>query len=271
MASSELKERLITKAEHSSLDKKPKTIVELINSMQDEIQRALPKHIKADRIARIAITAVRNNDKLKACDPMSFIAALMQSSQLGLEPNTPLGQAYLIPYGREAQFQLGYKGMIDLCRRSGEFKMIYAHEVHKNDEFEYELGVHKDLRHKPARGERGEVTYYYACYHLKDGGYDFDVMSKEDVLKHRDKYSPSAKSGNKSPWLTDFDAMAKKTILKKLLKFAPVSVEVTRFISQDETIKKEIDEDMSIVQPLDIDIDAVAVEEIKEEGAEVVK
>jgi phage RecT family recombinase len=77
---------------------KPKTLADWVNSLKPEIERALPQHINADRIARIAITAIRTNKQLQSCQPMSFIAALMQSSQLGLEPNTPLGEAYIIPY-----------------------------------------------------------------------------------------------------------------------------------------------------------------------------
>ena len=243
-----IKNALATQAEAAVVNgnKKSKTIYELINDMKPEIARALPKHLDPDRVARIAITAVRSNPKLQACSGHSFLAALMTSSQLGLEPNTPLGQAYIIPYGNDAQFQLGYKGILDLCRRSGEFLMIYAHEVREQDEFSYCYGLHKDLIHKPAEGERGLVVAYYGVYHLKDGGYDFLVMSKPDVEKHRDLYSKASNKGF-SPWNSAFDEMAKKTVLKQLLKYAPVSIEVQRSVSQDETIRKEIDEDMSII------------------------
>ena len=78
----------------------------------------------------------------------------MQAVQLGLEPGL-LGHCYILPYKREATFIIGYKGMIDLARRSGHIQSIYAHAVHENDEFEYELGLHPKLEHKPSHGDRG--------------------------------------------------------------------------------------------------------------------
>lgn len=219
---------------------KAKTTVELINALKPELMRVLPKHIPVERMIRISITAVRANPKLQQCTPVSFLAALMQAAQFGLEPNTPLGQAYLIPYGNEVQFQIGYRGMIELCRRTGLFTAIYAHEVRQNDAFEYEYGLYKKLNHKPARRNRGPVTEYYAVYHLKEGIPDFKVITREEVEEHRDKYSPSWNKQSKSPWATEFDAMAKKTILKQLLHTAPISIELIQNLEQDETIKSDI-------------------------------
>lgn len=248
MAREDLKNKLAEKAEEKTIEKdKPKTISQWIEAMKPEIEKALPNVITVDRFARMALTAVRINPKLAQCTPVSLMAALMQSAQLGLEPNTPLGQAYLIPYGNQAQFQIGYKGMIDLAHRSNQFKSIYAHEVHENDEFDYQYGLNQDLKHKPAPKERGNVIGYYAVYHLLNGGYGFLYMSKEEILEHSQKYSPAVKQGWKSPWETEFDEMAKKTVLKRALKYAPVSVEFTREISQDGLIKTELSEDMSEV------------------------
>ncbi|MDK2824535.1 MAG: recombination protein RecT [Clostridia bacterium] len=244
---SDLKNKLAAKANGNQVAEKPKNIYDLINSMKPEIQRALPKHLDADRVARIAITAIRTTPKLQQCNPYSFLGALMQASQLGLEPNTPLGQAYIIPYGNEAQFQIGYKGLLDLAYRSGQFKSIYAHEVYENDEFEYEYGLEQKLTHKPAAKDRGNVIGYYAVFHLQNGGYGFAYMSREDVEKHAQEYSQAVKKGWTSPWKTNFDEMAKKTVLKKVLKYAPLSVEMARNLSADETIKTEIAEDMSEV------------------------
>ncbi|CAM5244876.1 hypothetical protein LSPH24S_06379 [Lysinibacillus sphaericus] len=121
----------------------------------------------ADRIARIALTAVRATPKLLECDQMSFLAALMQSAQLGVEPNTGLGQAYLIPYGKQVQFQLGYKGLIDLAVRSGQYKAIYAHEVYKEDEFSFAYGLHKDLVHVPSTNSRRRTNRLLRCVPFK--------------------------------------------------------------------------------------------------------
>jgi recombination protein RecT len=163
----------------------------------------------------------------------------MQAAQLGLEPNTPLGQAYLIPFKNnkkgivECQFQIGYKGLIDLAYRSGEMSSIYAHAVHENDEFEYEYGLDQKLVHKPASSNRGKAIKYYAVWKLKNGGYGFGVMSVEDVTLHAQKYS-QAFAYSSSPWKTEFDEMAKKTVLKAVLKYAPIKTEFMLAATQND-------------------------------------
>lgn len=223
------------------------TLNALLKRMGPEIQRALPKHMDADRIARIALTAVRTTPKLLECDQTSFLAAIMQSAQLGVEPNTGLGQAYLIPYGKQVQFQLGYKGLIDLAVRSGQYKSIYAHEVYADDEFEFTYGLVKDLIHKPASIPQGEPVGYYAVYHLQNGGYDFVYWTRERIDHHAQKFSQAVQKGWTSPWKTNYDAMAKKTVLKEVLKYAPKSIELQKTVEADSTIKNEINEDMSNV------------------------
>lgn len=236
----------------------------LLKKMGPEIQRALPKHMDADRIARIALTAVRTTPKLLDCDQISFVAALMQSAQLGVEPNTGLGQAYLIPYGKQVQFQLGYKGLIDLAVRSGQYKAIYAHEVFQEDEFSYSYGLHKDLVHVPSQNPQGEPIGYYAVYHLKNGGYDFVYWTRERIEKHAHKFSQAVQKGWTSPWKTNYDAMAKKTVLKEVLKFAPKSIELQKVVEADETIKTEVSKDMSEV--IDVtDYSVVEEEPVQEE------
>ncbi|WP_203334335.1 recombinase RecT [Planococcus beigongshangi] len=221
------------------------TLNALLKRMGPEIQRALPKHMDADRIARIALTAVRTTPKLLECDQTSFLAAIMQSAQLGVEPNTGLGQAYLIPYGKQVQFQLGYKGLIDLAVRSGQYKSIYAHEVYAEDEFEFTYGLTKDLVHKPASIPQGEPIGYYAVYHLQNGGYDFVYWTRERIDHHAHKFSQAVQKGWTSPWKTNYDAMAKKTVLKEVLKYAPKSIELQKTVEADSTIKNEISRDMS--------------------------
>ena len=157
----------------------------------------------------------------------------MTSAQLGLEPGI-LGQAYLIPYGNNVQFQIGYKGMIELLRRSGQLSDIYACEIRKNDDFQITLGLHRDIKHNINFNEdRGEVVGYYAVAVLKDGANSFEFMTKKQVEEHRKKFS---KTGDTSPWATDFDEMAKKTVIKKLLKYLPVSVEWLENVSKDEKV-----------------------------------
>lgn len=220
---------IITKqAEQKAVEKqqpKQQTMRDLIGIMQGEIAKALPKVITPERFTRIALSALSNNPKLEECTKMSFLGALMNSAQLGLEVNSPLGQAYLIPYynGKtkrlECQFQIGYKGLLDLAYRSGEMATIQAHIVYENDTFEYELGLDPVLKHKPAPSNRGNMTYAYAMFHLKNGGKSFVVMSKDDIIKFGKRYSKTYDAG---PWQTDFEQMAKKTCLKQLLKTAPI-------------------------------------------------
>jgi len=230
-------------------EKKPPTLVDYINGMKPEIQRALPAHLDADRIARIAITTLRTNKALQQCDPMSFVAALMQAAQLGLEPNTPLGHAYIIPYKGQATFQLGYQGILDLAYRTGEYQTIYAQKVYSNDAFDYEYGLDPYLKHKPASKPEGEPVFYYAVYKLKNGGTNFAVMSREQIDKHAQRFSQSFKSGGGTPWQTDYDSMALKTVLKVAMKYAPKSAEFSKQLATDETVKRELNEDMTLVQP----------------------
>ena len=116
---------------------------------EGEIKKALPSVLTPERFTRMVLSALSTNPKLGECTPRSFLAAMMAAAQLGLEPNTPLGQAYLIPYGNNCQFQLGYKGLIDLAYRSGEVEVIQAHVVYENDEFTCEYGLEPKLTHKP--------------------------------------------------------------------------------------------------------------------------
>lgn len=226
---------------------------DLLKRMHTQIEKALPSVITPERFTRIALTAYSDNKKLQECNELSFLGAMMQAAQLGVEPNTPLGQAYLIPYGNKVQFQLGYRGMIDLAYRSGEIQMIQAHEVHENDEFEYELGLDPKLRHIPALKNRGEVILYYAVFKLINGGVGFEVMSKEDVEAFAKKKSKTYKNG---PWETDFDAMAKKTLVKRMLKFAPLKSDFVRAVTADETIKSGISENMADLPDETVTIDA---------------
>lgn len=238
----------------------------LLARMKPQIEKALPKHISGERMARVALTAYNSNAKLKECEPMSILAAVLISSQLGLEINTPLGQAYLIPYGKQAQFQIGYKGLLDLAYRSGEYQVIYAMEVYENDEFDFEYGMDTFIKHKPARDPQGEPIYYYAVYKTKNGGSNFRVWSREKIQAHAKKYSQAVQKGWTSPWKTDFDAMAKKTVLKDLMKYAPMSIELAQQVSNDSMVATGINPDGE-VQTEYIDVEAIVrVEETQEEN-----
>ena len=224
-----------------------KTMQQYIKAMEGEIKKALPSVITPERFTRMVLSAISTNPKLASCTKASFLGAMMNAAQLGLEPNTPLGQAYILPYINkgvlEAQFQLGYKGLIDLAYRSGEVEVVQAHIVYENDEFECEYGLEPKLTHTPADKDRGEPIKVYAVFKTKSGGYGFEVMSMEDVRIHASKYS-KAYNSSFSPWKTNFEEMAKKTVLKKVLKYAPLKSDFVRGITQDETIKSDMSDDM---------------------------
>lgn len=215
---------------------KADTISGMIEKLKPQLAKALPKHVTPDRLARVALTAVRNNAKLQSADKVSLMAAIMVSAQLGLEPNTPLGQCYIIPYnsksGMQAQFQMGYKGLLELAQRSGQYRQITAHPVDEADTFDYEYGLEPKLIHKPAKVPAGKVIYYYAVYHLTNGGYDFKVWSRQQVEEHAKRYSKSYGNAD-GAWKTSFDSMACKTVLIDLLRYAPKSVEVAKAVASD--------------------------------------
>lgn len=217
---------------------KPKTTMDWLkeSGLKEQIRMALPKHMTPDRMLRVAMTELRKIPKLQLCQPASFIGAIMQCSQLGLEPGGHLGHIYLIPFENkkkgtvEVQVIIGYKGMLELATRSGRVYSPQAHEVCENDFFEFEYGLTPKLRHVPARENRGKIIYAYACVFLKDGGNQYEVMSIEEInsIKARSKTSSSG------PWQTDYEEMAKKTVIRRLFKYLPVSVEMVQAITLDE-------------------------------------
>jgi len=213
----------------------PPTLAGLIEQMKPQIARALPKHMDPDRVARIALTVVRQTPQLARCNPQSFLGALMTAAQLGLEPG-PLGEAYFVPYGQDVTFIPGYRGLVKLAWQSGLMKSIAAHTVHERDEFDYAYGLEPVLRHKPALTNRGEVIAVYAAAVLKDGGSAFVVLSTEDVEQIRAR----SKAGRNGPWVTDWEAMARKTAVRQLIRWLPLSSElrnVATAAALDESVR----------------------------------
>lgn len=266
----------VNKANSTAVAKKeePKSMMAWIKGYEGQIAKALPSVMTPERFARIAMTAVTQNQMLGACTPGSFIGALLTAAQLGLEPNTPLGQAYLIPFKNkgvlEAQFQLGYRGLIELAHRSGDLKSIEAHIVYENDTFEYELGLEPKLRHIPAMKNRGGIAWVYAIYKLQSGGQGFEAMSFDDIEAHKKKYSKAATKGF-SPWQTSWEEMAKKTVIKRVLKYAPLRTEFTRAVGDDEsTLNFTADgDDYNIIQDRSPVYDDSNIVDVSEEDVRV--
>ncbi|MEB7738548.1 recombination protein RecT [Escherichia coli] len=229
-------------------------------AMKAQLAAALPRHMTAERMIRIATTEIRKVPELRDCDSTSFIGAIVQCSQLGLEPGSALGHAYLLPFGngkaengkKNVQLIIGYRGMIDLARRSGQITSLSARVVREGDEFSYELGLDEKLVHRPGENEDAPITHVYAVARLKGGGAQFEVMTKKQVEKIRDTHSKAAKSaalkGKSSIWDEHFEDMAKKTVIRKLFKYLPVSIEIQRAVSMDEKEVEPINlDDMSVI------------------------
>lgn len=249
---SQLKGQLAQRAaagEGKPLAKKPEdTIREYLARMAPEIRRALPKHMDPDRLARIALTTIRTTPKLLDCNVQSLLAAVMQSAQLGLEPGL-LGHCYIIPYGKEAQFIIGYRGMIDLARRSGNIESIQAHEVYANDFFRLEYGLEDTLKHIPwhLREDKevdkpGDFRGCYMVAKFVGGGHHIHYMPKSEIEDHKRR----SKAAGNGPWVTDYIEMAKKTVVRSAWKWLPISVEIMRQTqAADESVKAEIMPDMA--------------------------
>lgn len=232
---------------------KPKDQISyLLNQRKGEIAKMLPKHLNAERLLKVAQIAATTTPALAKCDVASLVGAIGQCAQMGLEPNTVLGHAYLVPFNTKrkdangaerwvnsVQVIIGYKGLIDLARRSGQIISIAAHEVCEHDEFELVYGLDEKLTHKPDMGERGEVIGFYAVAKLKDGGHAFEFMSRHQIEKIRDgsqgwQQAVKFKKQAVHPWQAHFVEMGRKTVIRRLAKFLPLSIEFQTAAALDE-------------------------------------
>lgn len=230
------------------------------------LQAVLPRHVSPDRMLKIALGALRTTPKLMNCTVESLMGAVVHCSQLGLEPNTPLGHAYLIPFENrrkgvtEVQIVLGYKGLVDLARRSGQIVSIAAHEVCVNDEFEFEYGLEEKLKHKPALGHRGDVIAFYAVAKLVGGGHAFEVMSAEqvDAIRDNSQNYKFAKDKKTTVWGQHYSEMGRKTVLRRLVKYLPVSIEMAQASTLDDFAESGRNQDLGTVLDGDYITEAVS-------------
>lgn len=211
------------------------TLIQFVQSHMTDLGMVLPKHLTADRMARLTISAVRTNPTLAKCSLPSFAASLMACSTLGLEPNTPLGYAYLIPRwdkrengghgGYGCTLLVGYKGLIDLMYRSGFVSSVEATPVFEGDFFEYERGLKPRLVHRPCgEDDPAKLTHVYTIVRWKDGGEPiWDVLTRRQIERRRDRggYDPD----KTSPWKSDYVAMAQKTGVRAIARWAPTNAE----------------------------------------------
>ncbi len=252
-------------------------ISKLLQENKKEIAAALPKHISIDRMVMIAQTAATSVPALLDCYTPSLFGAMIKCSQLGLEPNNALGQAYMIPFRNnkqnrtDVQLIIGYRGMIDLARRSGHVVSMNAQAVREGDEFNWGFGLEEKLDHKPG-SDRGEITHFYAYAKLTGGGHQFDVLTKQDV----DKIMAGTQSkGKYGPWADHYEQMGRKTMIRRLFNYLPVSIEMAEAAAIDSQgeggINQGLDDvlsgDYTVVEQTD---DAPQIEQQEEEEEPIV-
>jgi recombination protein RecT len=222
--------------QRSLAEMKPKDqIAYFLDQKKNEIAKMLPKHLNAERLLKVAQIAATTTPALLKCDVPSLVGAIGQCAQMGLEPNTVLGHAYLVPFNTKrkdangverwvnsVQVIIGYKGLIDLARRSGQIVSIAAHDVCEKDKFELVYGLDEKLNHTPAMGERGEIVGFYAVAKLKDGGHCCEFMSVHQV---QEIMRGTQSKGNYGPWKDHFSEMGRKTVIRRLAKYLPLSIE----------------------------------------------
>lgn len=207
------------------------------DNMMKQLGMACAKTITPERLARVAMTELRTNDKLSQAahsNPASFYGALMELAQIGLEPGRALGLAYLIPRRGVVEYEIGYKGLVALMYRSNMVSDIQAEVVYEGDYFEYHYGTSPELKHKPLenRDASALATHAYCVINTTTGGSIFRVMTFDEIEKIRKTYSKASRSD--APWVTAWSEQACKTVLKRTSKRAPISAEAQKAITLDD-------------------------------------
>ena len=241
------------------------SVKQLLEASKTAIASRLPKHVTADRLTKVALTAVNKTPALLACTKESLLMSIMQAAELGLEPGGALGEGYLVPYGKQCQFIPGYRGLISLARRSGQIVSLEAHVVHAKDAFTFELGLESKLVHVPNLEDEdpGPLRFVYAVAKLQGGGVQFDVMSKAQV----DKIRGRSKAGSSGPWVTDYEEMARKTVVRRLFKYLPVSVELAQALE----LQAAAESGDFTAPPIELEAEVIGGDTAETEGATFTK
>lgn len=232
-----------------------------------QMNAALPRFLagQGERMIRCLFTCCQKLPALLNCTPLSLFGGVIQAGQMGLELGAPLGQAYLIPFGKEATFVLGYKGAVNLAFRSTLLASIPVNRVREGDHFEVVEGTDRRIVHKPKRNSRGKVTDYYVTATLTNGGRDFETFTFDEAVEFRDRYAATRNAPpavrDHSPWYdlreglgwNGFDWMACKTLMKRLGKRLPVSVEFQRAIALDDQAEANLPQELGSAIELDPD------------------
>lgn len=228
-----------------------------------KLNSVLGSEKKAAAFASSVISVANGNSLLRNANPMTVLGSAMVAATLDLSVVPTLGMAYIVPYKGQAQFQLGWKGLVELAMRSGQYKNIIVEEVHegelvKKNKFTGDYEFDEDAK------TSDNVIGYMANFQLTNGFSKTIYWTIDEVKAHATKFSQAYRGGRNTPWVTDFDAMAKKTVLKSLLsKFGPKSLQMQQAVVFDQaSVKPKTDENGE----MDLNIDAFDTEYIDNEG-----
>ena len=212
------------------------------DDVRKNIQELLGSPQRAKAFQSTLIGAVKQSVALSKCEPSSIFFAAVSAATLNLPINQNLGYAYLIPYGKECQFQMGYKGLIQLAQRSGQYRTMNVSDVregeierinHLTGEIQFDWIEDYDERRK------AKVIGYVAYFETVTGFSKTLYSSKDEVTEHGKRFSKTFNSG---PWKSDFDAMAKKTVIKHLIsKYGPLSIELEKAVNIDQSVIHDIE------------------------------
>jgi len=245
-------------------DTPPQALQKLLAAHQDQIVAALPKHLRPERLVRLAVTALHQTPQLQNCTMVSIANSVMLAAQLGLEPNNGLGHGWLIPYKNVCTFQPGYRGLIELAYRSGTVKDVSAQMVYENEHFIYEEGTAVRLEHRPLPpSKRGEWIGVYSRLVLDDGTTSFHFMWREEIEAVRDKASKAKEYG---PWVTWFEEMCKKTVLKRHLKTRRLTPEILSAVGIDDQAEAFGAQEQQPKKPRELAQDLAMSEEFQQQA-----
>jgi recombination protein RecT len=236
----------------------------LINSdaVRKQIERALPSHMTPDRFLRVATTTLLRTPKLAECSQESFMKAMLDCSSLGLEPDGR--RCHLIPYGREVQLIIDWKGLVELSKRSGEVASWKAETVKANDAFGWKNGeIHHEINF---REDRGKLDAVYSIVRLTSGDIDTEVMTLAEVEAIRKR----SKASGSGPWVTDFEEMAKKTVIRRHSKRLTLSPEFHSALEMDADKLADVQRDRAASEAAKVSFETPAMIADSEEvgGAE---
>lgn len=208
-------------------------------AVQAQLHSALPPHVAREKFTRVALTTIAQAPDLLQCSRPSLFRSIMSCAQIGLLPDAVLGEAYIVPYKQKdgtkiAQLQIGYKGLLKLARQSGQISTVETGIIASNDHFEWEMGLTPKFVIKPVLGDRGDPVAVYAIIRYKDGGFEYEVMTVDQVEQIRLR-SPSR---NSPAWSDSWGEMARKTVLRRILKKAPLSTEILSHVAANEALEE---------------------------------